>query len=558
MRLIWLKLLLATVGMSLLALYWARAASDPEPPTFMYISPEPPVVGYPVRVVLHHPLADIRAATLQWRFAGQTDWRSLPGCELTLPQVSEQPLRLQFRTVDAYGRASLATDLIRVPVQPHPRLWVFRTEPTRGPRYGQHFRIWPVGQSPLLRKVQLEWRLPGETVWKPASASGIALPPVHTLRVRVELRAVDETGLASVPAVHAWDTDPLVRSYPVMRPTGARSLIPLYALALVPGADLVFLGGEDGFLGLLDLRDGQVKFLQAHSAGKTVYDVAVLRTQSGQVLGLSAGEDGLAVVWDLESNKILHRLVGHGGSINAVAFSPDGHFAFTCGQDGVCLVWDIESGKIVGKLPVSTNPLTCIRSWMDGKDTLLAIGAADKKFHIWNVNLGKPLCSQEADGEKVWVIATYPDVRILTGGDLPYVRMWRFRDGTVQQQFDLAPAVPSWAFASLGGSVASTAAKIDPNLNPLRSERLLYSDETFLAADFTPEAKYALACDRAGRLIMWDLTNGLAVRTLLQPDTNISHRDLGLSDLQITSDGQFAVTADRAGYVRIWFIGERP
>jgi hypothetical protein len=80
-----------------------------------------------------------------------------------------------------------------------------------------------------------------------------------------------------------------------------------------------------------------------------------LRGHSGSVDGVAFSPDGkrlatasgdeTAKVWDAQRGKQLLTLRGHSGFVSGVAFSPDGKRLATTGRDGTAKVWDAESGK---------------------------------------------------------------------------------------------------------------------------------------------------------------------------------------------------------------------
>jgi WD40 repeat protein len=157
-----------------------------------------------------------------------------------------------------------------------------------------------------------------------------------------------------------------------------------------------------------------------------------------------------------------------------------------------------------------------------------------KQLHIWNASQETLILSQPADSRMIWALASYPEVRLLTAGAQPSVRYWRYKDGKLEHVFDLKQPIPTEA------------------------ARSWFREPTFTAADFTPDARYAVACDREGGLHLWSLETGRRLRTLRQPGDQLNDLTRGFSDVQVTPDGQFAFTADRQGYIRLWFIGERP
>ncbi|GBD37505.1 hypothetical protein HRbin36_02640 [bacterium HR36] len=528
--------MLATLAMTLLAVSNTHGIpADLAAPVLVEVRPSPPVAGFPLLVRLHHPLLDIHAGQLQWRFVGESHWHTLPGCALALPKVADKPLALQFRVVDSHGQASPVTAVVRTPIPAWPRFWVIRTDPEVGPIYGQPFHIYLVAQSPLLRQVHMEWRLPGQADWQRMREFSLTLPPVQSAPVRVEFRAVDETGLASPPAMFSWNLYPLTRSFPVSELAGWRGRVSLNGLALLAGTDLALVCGDHGLVAVLNWQTGRVTLLAGHDDEEPVWDVATVRTASSGWLGVSGSADGTAIVWNLEKGTLWQHLHGHTGSVNAVAFSPDGQFVLTAGEDGLCLVWEIVTGKIVRKLPLPAQaPVCTLRTWLQDKELMVAIGDANLQFHIWNASADKLLVSQVADTSKVWALAIFPDVRLLTGGELPYVRLWRFAAGKIEHLFDLR--IPRLTYGRF------------------------YPDATFTAADFTPDGRYALACNRAGQLALWDLHSGELIRTYDQPGREWLLKDqrCGFSDVQVTPDSLFVLTTDRDGFLRVWFIGDRP
>jgi WD40 repeat protein len=60
---------------------------------------------------------------------------------------------------------------------------------------------------------------------------------------------------------------------------------------------------------------------------------------------LWARADHALELWDLQTEKRLALLRGHDEEVNAVAFSPDGRFAFSCGRDRTLIAWSLDSGE---------------------------------------------------------------------------------------------------------------------------------------------------------------------------------------------------------------------
>jgi WD40 repeat protein len=57
------------------------------------------------------------------------------------------------------------------------------------------------------------------------------------------------------------------------------------------------------------------------------------------------GEDGVVHLWDAETGAYLHRLEGHKGDIEKIAFSRDSKQITSTGEDKTIRTWDIQTGK---------------------------------------------------------------------------------------------------------------------------------------------------------------------------------------------------------------------
>ena len=60
---------------------------------------------------------------------------------------------------------------------------------------------------------------------------------------------------------------------------------------------------------------------------------------------LSGSEDKIVRLWDVQTGKVLRRLVGHTGKVVSVAFTPDGRRGLSGSVDGTMRLWDLGTRK---------------------------------------------------------------------------------------------------------------------------------------------------------------------------------------------------------------------
>ena len=83
-----------------------------------------------------------------------------------------------------------------------------------------------------------------------------------------------------------------------------------------------------------------------------------------------------ATLWDLTTNRLIHRIHQHEGFVRAAAFSPDGKTVFV-GGDGPPRLWDVSTGQPIGEPMPCHEQIEGVAFSPDGK-TILTFGPAER------------------------------------------------------------------------------------------------------------------------------------------------------------------------------------
>jgi WD40 repeat protein len=194
--------------------------------------------------------------------------------------------------------------------------------------------------------------------------------------------------------------------------------------------------------------------LQIDTGGHKALIRDVTFTPDGRYL-VSAANDKLIRVWDLETGKTVRTLrgqigAGHEGKIFAMALSPDGRWLAAGGfmanftgdnheEIGTIRLYDFTSGKLITLLKGHTNVVSALAFSPDNR--YLVSGSGDFNAIIWNLEskpsgLGaskpKGLDSKKLSGhtKQIYAVAfTSDSQRVVTGSYDHSLRLWRVRDG---------------------------------------------------------------------------------------------------------------------------------
>ncbi|GAB5443569.1 MAG: hypothetical protein Fues2KO_39180 [Fuerstiella sp.] len=87
-------------------------------------------------------------------------------------------------------------------------------------------------------------------------------------------------------------------------------------------------------------------------------------SQDASMLVVSAQDD--ALIYDLKTGNVIHRLKGHESTVSDFAFSPDQSRLASVSHDRRMIVWDVGSGRIVSKTRAHLHDVMCVDWSPDG------------------------------------------------------------------------------------------------------------------------------------------------------------------------------------------------
>ena len=290
----------------------------------------------------------------------------------------------------------------------------------------------------------------------------------------------------------------------------------------------------------------------------------------------SGSRDGTVRIWNAGDGRLLKTLDGLGGSVLAVAFSPDKVnpklAAGVWADKGAVKVWDIirdkdknfQKTKEIHTLLGHKDGVSCVAFDKSGKR--LASGSGDKTIIIWNLEKGKP--EQTLTGHEGGVrCLIFSETGRLASGGKDSIRFW---DPAAGKQIG-AP------LAGHGGAVNSISFVLWPLADSNKLAELpisgddgrvwkLWSDGKVLAtflghADAVSSVvfskKYFLVCSGSwdNTIKIWNPKNLIIDEgsTLMADErfTLVGHTG-PVRSLAMTSDGRVLASASNDHTVRLW------
>jgi len=243
--------------------------------------------------------------------------------------------------------------------------------------------------------------------------------------------------------------------------------------------------------------------LQIDPGGHKAIINDVVFTPDGRYL-VSASNDKLIRVWDIETGKTVRTLrgqigAGNEGKIYAMALSPDGRWLAAAGwtSDDEIRLYDFPTGKLVALLKGHTNVVNGLA--FSPNSRYLVSGSGDSNAILWNVKRQRKLYTLSGHTDDIYAVAFTPDSkRVVTGSDDHSLRLWQVRNGklisTLKGHTDDVAAV---AISPQNGTIASGSWDHTIRLWDGRSGRFIKTlanqGANVSSLSFSPNGRYLLS-----------------------------------------------------------------
>lgn len=312
------------------------------------------------------------------------------------------------------------------------------------------------------------------------------------------------------------------------------------ALAVSPDQSMLLIASHSLQIHVYSLETGErlKTFAKAHESV-----ISALCIDSTSTLAASGGAEGAVKVWDLRSFVLTHRLRGHGGIVNCLAFWSrlgDPNWKLASGShDTTVRVWDLTTGKSVSTF---SNHVASVRGvvWTSNGSVLLSAGR-DKIVSLWKDG---GLLHTLNVGEEVEAVGLFLGKYIWTASPST-IKLW-----------DLAgDVVGGWSLPHEESEIASVFTA-DENLFVVLSDQTI----VVLSGDSLSPTRY-LAPNHSEVIDLQPLDKGIALATNSQDIRIVNFSNplefsplVGHSDIVIAIDvlGPWLVSASKDKTARLW------
>lgn len=240
-------------------------------------------------------------------------------------------------------------------------------------------------------------------------------------------------------------------------------------------------------------------------------------------------------------------------SIGDIAYSPDGNTLASGGYDHAIRLWDAATGQIKATFPEHESRVTCIAFSPDGRTLASGGGYDDKTIRLWDVATREQKAVLTGHQAHVYALAFSPDGNILASGGGykdETVRLW---DVNKEQQIAALTghrsSIQALAFSADSHTLASGSYDDFIRLwdvNSGQRKKLLTGHRSKVSSlIFSPDGSTLASGADDGYVLLWDTVNWTQKSSLWHPDD--------ISDIAFSPNGSTLAIASTTE-VQLWDV----
>jgi len=376
-------------------------------------------------------------------------------------------------------------------------------------------------------------------------------------------------------AVRLWDrSGHLKQTFPIgktaQRKPGASVTVPLQQVLFSPDGTLLAAIDWQSHAWVWQVSSGQLLHQLDASAGlentpRLAGQPRLAFSPDSQRLAMAvrtAGEQGpldRVQVWDLPTGKLIGRLKGQAGGLEALQFSPDGTLLVTAGRDGSVRVWAVERGGEFPTLKMVGRKMQW--AFLDQGVTAIAPDGTLQRWPLYPTPSLDPSADRSA-----------PAPGGITGGSAPSgVRQTEqpVIERLTQLRWFRQPASPlerpsPLASRTLQGPAGQFAAQASSSR--LMVNRKLLSGRSLTGVAFAPLSRQMVTVDNQGAMTLWQVQPDWTIKVLRRwqsPGGNASapsskkkptQAGAAFRQLALSPDGQTLAITGADWTIQVWDV----
>jgi WD40 repeat protein len=261
----------------------------------------------------------------------------------------------------------------------------------------------------------------------------------------------------------------------------------------------------------------------------------------------TASSDKTAKIWDAATGHLLLTLHGHTGRINGIAYSPDGARLATAGEDGTVRQWDATNGQELANFQGRSGSINGIAYASDGRR--LATANADKTAEVWDVRSGEILSTMRGHaGSVVGVAFDSNGERLATASADGTTKIWNAHEGNLLLTLHSHSGSVNGVAFSLDGTVLATASA-DSTARLWDSRRgqqirILRQSGSVRGVAFSPDGKRLATASSDNNVRLWDVSKGLSILNL--------HQSGSANAVAFSPSGRRLASASGGAIAQVW------